>query len=123
MATYSPSSLSIQPPSGGFKEGGWYSGRQYWAGTLSEPGVIHPSSNQVGAGQIVSPEVNAQSAALQGVSPQQLEAYLQSQRTAGAKVQPAAQPSAPAAPAAQAGSVPGAAGMGGALAPAQATLH
>ena len=50
MATYSPESLGIKPPAGGFKVGGWYSGRQYWGGTLSEPGVIHPSSDQPGAG-------------------------------------------------------------------------
>ena len=80
MATYSPEQLGIKPPSGGFQQGGWYSGRQYWGGTLSDPGVIHQSSNQQGAGQAVSAEVNAQSARAQGVTPQQLESYLQSQR-------------------------------------------
>lgn len=80
MATYSPESLGIKPPKEGFKEGGWYSGRQYWGGTLSDPGVIHPSSNQQGAGSAVSKEVNAQSAAAQGVSAPQLESYLQQQR-------------------------------------------
>lgn len=80
MATYSPSQLGIKPPDGGFKEGAWYQGRQYWGGTLSDPGVIHPSSNQQGAGQAVSKEVNAQSAAAQGISPQQLESYLEEQR-------------------------------------------
>jgi len=80
MAVYSPEQLGVKPPSGGFQTGGWYEGRQYWNGTLSEPGVIHPSSNQQGAGQAVSPEVNALSAAQQGVSPQQLESYLQQQR-------------------------------------------
>lgn len=44
-------------PSEGFKTGGWYEGRQYWGGTFSEPGQIHPSSNQPGAGQTVSKEV------------------------------------------------------------------
>src|SRR3990167_3917763 len=104
MAVYNPEALKIAPPSGGFKQGGWYQGRQYWGGTLSDPGVIHPSSNQIGAGQAVSAEVNRQSAALQGVSPQQFEGYLQQQRQAGAGVQPTAQavassgPSAPSGP-------------------------
>lgn len=80
MATYAPQSVGVQAPAGGFKEGGWYGGRQYWGGTLSDPGVIHPQSTQVGAGQLVSKEVNAQSAAAQGQTPQQLEAYLQAQR-------------------------------------------
>jgi len=40
-----------------FQEGGWYSGRQYWNGTLSAPGVINSQSNQQGAGQAVSTEV------------------------------------------------------------------
>jgi hypothetical protein len=60
MATYSPKSLGIKAPAGGFQTGGWYSGRQFWGGTLSEPGQIHPSSNQPGAGQAVSKEVIAQ---------------------------------------------------------------
>lgn len=82
---YSPSSLGVKAPAGGFQQGGWYEGRQYWGGTLSDPGVIHPSSNQQGAGQAVSAEVNAQSAQQQGVSAQQLEAYLQQQRDKQAK--------------------------------------
>ena len=57
---YSPSQLGIKDPTGGFQQGGWYQGRQYWGGTLSEPGVIHPSSNQSGAGQAVSNEVVTQ---------------------------------------------------------------
>jgi len=47
-------------PPGGFKEGGWYEGRQYIGGTFGAPGVIHPQSPQVGAGQPVSKEVIAQ---------------------------------------------------------------
>lgn len=82
---YSPESLGIKAPAGGFKEGGWYGGRQYWGGQLSDPGVINPLSNQSGAGQAVSKEVNAQSAAAQGQTPQQLEAYLQTQRNNQAK--------------------------------------
>lgn len=80
MATYTPDSLKINAPKDGFQQGGWYSGRQYWNGTLSDPGVIHPESNQVGAGNAVSAEVNAQSAAAQGVTPQQLNSYLDMQR-------------------------------------------
>lgn len=57
MAVYTPQQLGIKPPPGGFKQGGWYQGRQYWNGTLSDPGVIHPESNQRGAGQAVSKEV------------------------------------------------------------------
>ncbi|MCR4306246.1 MAG: hypothetical protein NUV73_04145 [Candidatus Daviesbacteria bacterium] len=60
MATYDPNSLGIKAPAGGFKEGGWYNGRQFWGGTLSDPGVIHELSNQQGAGQAVSQEVVAQ---------------------------------------------------------------
>lgn len=47
-------------PSGGFQQGGWYEGRQFWNGTFSQPGQIHPESNQQGAGQQVSKEVVAQ---------------------------------------------------------------
>ena len=39
-------------PSGGFKTGGWYSGYQYWEGSFApKAGVIHPSSDQPGAGK------------------------------------------------------------------------
>ena len=44
MATYSPDSLGIKPPSSGFEEGGFYAGREYVGGTLSEPGELHPNS-------------------------------------------------------------------------------
>lgn len=40
--------------------GGWYDGQQYWNGSLSQPGQIHPESNQQGAGGLVSNEVIAQ---------------------------------------------------------------
>jgi hypothetical protein len=60
MAVYTPTSLGIKAPTGGFAQGGWYSGRQYWNGTLSDPGSIHQESNQQGAGQAVSNEVIAQ---------------------------------------------------------------
>ena len=47
-------------PAGGFKQGAWYDSRQYWNGTFSQPGQVHPESNQPGAGQQVSKEVVAQ---------------------------------------------------------------
>ncbi len=50
MATYSPESLGIKPPPKGFKVGGFYKGREFWGGTLSEPGEIHPLSDRPGAG-------------------------------------------------------------------------
>lgn len=40
--------------------GGWYDGQQFVNGSLSNPGQIHPESNQQGAGQAVSAEVIAQ---------------------------------------------------------------
>lgn len=61
MATYRPDQLGIKPPAGGFQQGGWYNGRQYWNGSLSEPGVIHPESDQQGAGREVDKEVIDQS--------------------------------------------------------------
>lgn len=85
--TYDPSSLGIKPPSGGFQQGGWYGGRQYWGGTLSDPGVIHPSSNQVGAGALVSKEVNLQSDQAQGNKAGDIERYLESQRQKQAQAQ------------------------------------
>lgn len=106
MATYNPQSLGIKPPASGFKQGAWYNGRQYWNGTLSDPGVIHEQSNQQGAGQLVSPEVNAASAAAQGKTPQQLEAYLQQQRQKSASVAPSYTPGL--------GQVQGASGVPGA---------
>jgi hypothetical protein len=73
MATYTPEQLGIKPPPGGFQVGGWYQSRQFWGGTLSEPGQIHPSSNQPGAGGLVSEEVIAQT------NPANV-AYIQQQR-------------------------------------------
>ncbi len=96
---YTPESLGIVIPKGLEGNGNWIQGRQIWNGQLSDPGVINPLSNQQGAGQTVSKEVNAQSAAAQGKSPQELEAYLQTQRDNAAKanVQPtgAVTPSTP----------------------------
>lgn len=81
MAKYDPNQLGVQAPSGGFQQGGWYSGRQYWNGTLSDPGVIHPESNQQGAGQAVSDEVNRQSSVAQGKAPDAISNYLATQRS------------------------------------------
>ena len=80
MSTYSQSQLGLQTPEGGFQKGGWYEGRQYWNGTFSDPGVIHPMSNQQGAGQLVSPEINLQSDQAQGLNPGDIEKYLAQQR-------------------------------------------
>ena len=80
MAVYTPEQLGIKPPQGGFSENSWVNGRNYIGGTFSEPGVLHPSGGQPGAGQLVSPEVNTQSAGQQGVTPAQLESYLAKQR-------------------------------------------
>jgi len=113
MAVYRPEEVNVAPPGGGFQTGGWYAGRQYWNGTLSDPGVEHPASGKPTSGQLVSPEVNAASAAAQGVSPEQLESYLQQQRDQAAGVQ--GTPSAPSAgtPAPTGASGAGTTGAGG----------
>lgn len=77
MSTYTPEQLGIKAPAGGFQTGGWYEGRQYWNGSFSDPGVIHPQSSQQGAGQAVSQEVRAQSAVQQGVTPESFDQFLQ----------------------------------------------
>lgn len=66
----------IAEPKGGWQTGAWYSGRQYWNGTLSSPGVINSQSNQQGAGQAVSPEVVAASNPAQGLPAGTNENYL-----------------------------------------------
>lgn len=73
---YTPDQLGLKAPSGGFQTGGWYSGRQYWNGTLSDVNTIHPDSNQSGAGSTVSPTVNAASATAQGSTVQDFNQYL-----------------------------------------------
>lgn len=62
------------------KNGEWINGRQYWDGTYSEPGQINRLSNQQGAGQMVSAEVNRQSDAAQGNAPGTIEKYLEAER-------------------------------------------
>lgn len=66
-------------PSGGFQQGGWYNGRQYWNGTFSQPGQIHPESNQQGAGGMVSPEVLAATSVAAGKKPGANQEYINSQ--------------------------------------------
>lgn len=81
MALYSPQQLGINANTTGgqFQQGGWYNGRQYWDGKLGEVNeIINP--NQQGYKQQVSAEVRSQSAAAQGVSAQQFDAYLDSER-------------------------------------------
>lgn len=56
MALYSPEQLGIKAPSGGFQQGGWYDGRQYWDGKLGDVNVII-NPNQQGYSQQVSKEV------------------------------------------------------------------
>ena len=73
---YNPESLGIKAPSGGFQQGAWYSGRQYWGGQLSDPGVINPLSNQQGAGQAVSAEVNQQTSVAAGLAPNANQDYI-----------------------------------------------
>lgn len=62
------------------QQGGWYDGQQFFNDSLSSPGVIHSSSNQQGAGQAVSAEVNRQSSVAQGKAPNAIEEYLAQQR-------------------------------------------
>jgi len=62
------------------KQGEWYDGQQFWGGSLSQPGQINTQSDQVGAGQQVSAEVNRQSDAAQGLKPGTIESFLQTKR-------------------------------------------
>jgi len=80
MATYTAESLGLTAPNGGFQQGGWYSGRQYWGGTFSDPGVIHESSDQVGAGQEVSEEVNRASSIAAGQAPDAFSKFIAQER-------------------------------------------
>lgn len=58
--------------------GGWYDGQQYWNGTLSNAGQINTQSNQVGAGQMVSPEINKQTSIAAGKAPDANQTYIDS---------------------------------------------
>lgn len=50
-------------PAGGFKQGGWYSGSQYWDGTFSAPGQFNSLNNQPGQSGGAAPVQNATDAA------------------------------------------------------------
>jgi hypothetical protein len=82
-STVAPGAVSNAPlptaPPGGFQQGGWYNGRQYWNGTFSQPGQIHPQSNQPGAGSMVSPEILAATSIASGNAPGANQAYINSQ--------------------------------------------
>ncbi len=71
------------------QNGGWYDGQQFFNGSLSAPGVINSQSNQQGAGQAVSSDVNRQSDAAQGLAPGTIDAYLARQRAATGQAAPA----------------------------------
>lgn len=86
---YSSESLGIKLPAT-VKNGEWIQGRQYWNGTLSDVNTIHPQSNQVGAGNAVSQEVVGQSAAAQGKTTEEMNAYLASEQKKSQSVVPVA---------------------------------
>lgn len=67
------------------QQGGWYDAQQYWGGSLSSPGVINSQSNQQGAGQAVSAEVNRQTSVAAGKAPNENQDYIDmlNGRTAG----------------------------------------
>lgn len=67
----------VAPP-GGFQNGGWYEGRQYWNGSFGPPNVII-NPNQQGYQKPVSAEVVAQSNVAQGLAPGTNEKYLAEQ--------------------------------------------
>ncbi len=88
------------------KTGGWYDGQQYWNGTLSQSGYINSQSNQQGAGQAVSQEVNKQTSIAAGKAPDANQNYINglnavtaaaptSAPTAAPKVAPLATPTTP----------------------------
>ena len=62
------------------KQGEWYDGQQFWDGTLSSAGQINSKSNQPGAGQMVSSEVNRQASVAQGLAPNANQDYINAQR-------------------------------------------
>lgn len=88
MGIYSPQSLGIKAPTGGFQTGGWYNARQYWNGTLGEVNQIHQESNQQGAGKEVSAPVVAASNPAQNLAPGTNEAYIASEKAKQEKLNP-----------------------------------
>lgn len=85
---YNPEQVGVTAPAGGFQNGGWYNGRQYWNGQLGDAGVVINPEQTAGYGQAVSGEVNAQSAAQQGVSPDVFNQYISNQNQQSANVTP-----------------------------------
>jgi len=100
-------------PTGGFSTGGWYSGFQYWNGTFaSQAGQIHPASDQQGAGETVSEEVNIQGDIAQGLAPGTNQAYINQQNAQPQQQQQQTQqtPATPSTPGASSQSTPGSTG-------------
>lgn len=65
------------------QQGGWYDGQQFWGGSLSAPGQINSQSNQVGAGQDVSAEVNRQTSVAAGLAPNANQDFINKQKAQG----------------------------------------
>jgi hypothetical protein len=64
-------------PAGGFQNGGWYGGYQYYNGSFApKAGMINSASPQQGAGQMVSPEVNRQTSVQAGLAPTANQDYI-----------------------------------------------
>lgn len=82
MAGQTAEQLGIKAPAGGFQEGGWYPGASGGSFNYDAASGTFGDTNQIwskalgGAGQQVSPEVRAQSATAQGVTPTQLDNWL-----------------------------------------------
>lgn len=81
MAGQTAAQLGIAAPSGGFQDNGWYAGRNYDAAsqTFGDANQNWSTNNPDKTKSQVSAAVRAQSAAAQGVSPQQFDSYLQNQ--------------------------------------------
>ena len=116
---YTPESLGIAAPAGGFQTGGWYAGRQYWNGTLSDPGVVHPSNPNQG-GTTVNPTVVAATDVNQGLKPGTNEAYIvaQTAKQNASGVTPSANVNPSTTPATSSGSGVDLSGLGGTTTPA-----
>ena len=67
-------------PEGGYQQGGWYEGKQYWNGTFSEKGQINKQSDQQGAGEMVSKEVVDAGSIQQGKTQNENWNYLHGQQ-------------------------------------------
>lgn len=67
-------------PAGGFKNGGWYSGYQYWEGSFAPKAGMGNNPNQPDIYQkMVSPEVNRQSSVAAGQAPDAYQQYIDKQ--------------------------------------------